>query len=163
MGGDEENPAVRNGWAGSGDAVRRRRGLGTRVRGCAIVACIGFTACAPAVAYHMPASLRSYAMLVPGSDSLSDQLAEALRRRGLNVRRQVRGGGGATAALIHFNFRDPEAGAPNWLHIRLADTRTGVIVGVAALMLDSLPRASDARADAILDSLGLGRRTTREP
>jgi len=161
MGGDEENPAVRHGWARSGDAVRRRRRLGARVRGCAIVACIGFTACAPAVAYHMPASLRSYAMLVPGSDSLSDQLAEALRRRGLNVRRQVRSGG-ATAALIHFNFREAEAGAPIWLHVRLADTRTGVIVGAAAIMLDSLPRASDARADAILDSLGL-RRTTRDP
>ena len=133
------------------------------VRRCAVVAWVGCAACAPAVAYHMPAALRSYAMLVPASDSLSDQLAQAFRRRGLSVRRQVRGGGGPTAALIHFTFREPEAGSPVWLHIRLADTRTGVIVGATALMLDSLPGASDARADAILDSLGLGRRSTREP
>jgi hypothetical protein len=127
------------------------------------MACAGFTACAQAVAYHMPASLRSYAMLVPASDSLSDQLAQAFRRHGLSVRRQVRGGGGPTAALIHFTFRETETGSPLWLHIRLADTRTGVIVGAAAIMVDSLPGASGARADAILDSLGLGRRTTREP
>lgn len=145
MGGDEENPAV------------------SLVRRCAVVACVGFAACAPAVAYHMPASLSSYAMLVPESDSLSDQLAQACRRRGLSVRRQVRGGGGPTAALVHFTFREPAAGSPVWLHIRLADTRTGVIVGATALVLDSLPGASDARADAILDSLGLGRRSTREP
>jgi hypothetical protein len=102
-------------------------------------------------------------MLVPASDSLSDQLAEAFRRRGLSVRRQVRGGSGATAALIHFTYREPDAGAPIWLYIRLADTRTGVIVGAASIMLDSLPGAGDVRVDAILDSLGLGRRTTREP
>jgi hypothetical protein len=102
-------------------------------------------------------------MLVPASDSLSDQLAQAFRRRGLTVRRQVRGGGGATAALIHFTFREPEAGAPTWLHVRLADTRTGVIVGAASIRLDSLPHPMDAQADVILDSLGLGRRTAREP
>jgi len=102
-------------------------------------------------------------MLVPASDSLGDQLAQAFCRRGVSVRRQVRGGGGPTAALIHFTFREPEAGAPIRLHIRLADTRTGVIVGAAAIALDSLPGAGDVRADAILDSLGLGRRTTRAP
>jgi hypothetical protein len=111
----------------------------------------------------MPATLQSYAMLVPASDTFSDQLAQAFRRRGLRVRRQVRGGGGPTAALIHFTFREPDAGSPIWLHIRLADTRTGVIVGATAIMLDSLPGAGDARADAILDSLGLGRRGAREP
>jgi len=133
------------------------------VRRCAVAACVGFTACAPAVAYHMPARLQSYAMLVPASDSLSDQLAQAFRRRGLRVRRQVRGGGGPTAALVHFTFREPETGSPIWLHIRLADTRTGVIVGATAIMLDSLSAAGDKRADTILDSLGLGRRGTREP
>jgi hypothetical protein len=133
------------------------------VQGCGVAVYVGLIACAPAVAYRMPASLRSYTMLVPASDSLSDQLAQAFGRRGLSVRRQIRGGGGPTAALVHFTFRAPEAGAPTWLHVRLADTRTGAIVGAAAVMLDSLPGAGESRADAILDSLGLGRRTTREP
>ncbi|MGH7615060.1 MAG: hypothetical protein ACREMW_13585 [Gemmatimonadales bacterium] len=142
--------------------MRRAAGdLGSRVRGCTVVVCTGVIACAPGLAYRMPTSLRSYAMVVPGSDSLSDQLAQAFRRRGLSVRRQIRGGGGPTAALVHFTFRDP--GAPIWLHVRLADTRTGVIVGAAAILLDSLSGAQDARADAILDSLGLGRRPLREP
>lgn len=142
---------------------RAARGLGSRVQGCGVAVYVGLIACAPAVAYRMPASLRSYTMLVPASDSLSDQLAQAFGRRGLSVRRQIRGGGGPTAALVHFTFRAPEAGAPTWLHVRLADTRTGAIVGAAAVMLDSLPGAGESRADAILDSLGLGRRTTREP
>ncbi len=130
------------------------------MRAGAVMACVGLAACATAAAYHMPASLRSYAMLIPASDSLSDQLAQAFGRRGLRVRRQVRGGGGPTAALIHFTFREPEPGAPLWLHIRLADTRTGAILGATAIMLDSIPGA--ARADAILDSLGLAP-PTREP
>ncbi len=142
---------------------RAAQRLGSRVRGSGLVVCVGVIACAPAIAYRMPASLRSYTMLVPASDSLSDELAQALGRRGLSVRRQIRGGGGPTAALVHFTFRAPEAGAPTWLHIRLADTRTGAIVGTAAMMLDSLPGARDARAETILDSLGLRRRTTREP
>jgi len=141
---------------------RAAPGLGSRVRGSGVVVCVGLIACAPAIAYRMPNSLRSYTMLVPASDSLSDQLAQAFGRRGLSVRRQIRGGGGPTAALVHFTFRAPEAGAPTWLHIRLADTRTGAIVGTAALLLDSLPGARDARADTILDSLGLGRRTPRQ-
>lgn len=140
---------------------RAAQGLGCRVRGSGVVVCVGLIACAPAIAYRMPASLRSYTMLVPASDSLSDELAQALGRRGLSVRRQIRGGGGPTAALVHFTFRAPEAGAPTWLHVRLADTRTGAIVGAAAMMLDSLPQ--DARADTILDSLGLRRRTIRDP
>ncbi len=137
--------------------------LGSRVRGWGVAVSVGLIACAPAIAYRMPASLRNYTMLVPASDSLSDQLAQAFGRRGLRVRRQIRGGGGPTAALVHFKFRAPAAGAPTWLHVRLADTRTGAIVGAAAVRLDSLPGARDARADTILDSLGLRRRTTREP
>ncbi|HEY7685086.1 MAG TPA: hypothetical protein VH833_03155 [Gemmatimonadales bacterium] len=142
---------------------RAAQWLRARVRGAGVVVCVGVIACAPAFAYRMPASLRSYSMLVPDSDSLSDQLAQAFGRRGLSVRRQIRGGGGPTAALVHFTFRAPEAGAPTWLHVRLADTRTGAIVGAAALLLDSLPVAREARADTILDSLGLGRRTPRQP
>ena len=141
---------------------RATPGHRSRVRGSGVLVCVGLIACAPAIAYRMPDSLRSYTMLVPASDSLSDQLAQAFGRRGLSVRRQIRGGGGPTAALVHFTFRAPEAGAPTWLHVRLADTRTGAIVGAAALLLDSLPGPRDARAEAILDSLGLGRRTLRQ-
>lgn len=142
---------------------RTAPGLGSRLRDLGVAVSIGLVACAPAVAYRMPGSLRSYTMLVPASDSLGDQLAQAFGRRGLSVRRQIRGGGGPTAALVYFTFRAPEAGAPTWLHIRLADTRTGAIVGAAAVLVDSLPVTRDARADTILDSLGLRRRTTREP
>ena len=132
------------------------------MRHCTTLVCL-LAGCATATRYHMPTSLRSYAMLVPASDSLSEQMVQAFRRHGLSVRRQVRGGGGPTAALIHFTFRESGRGAATWLHVRLADTRTGVIVGAAAIMLDSLPVESTARAEAILDSLGLGRRLSPEP
>jgi hypothetical protein len=111
-------------------------------------------ACAPATRYHMPESARGYAVYVPGKDSLSVQLAQAFRRRGVVVLGRLRGGGGPTAAVVHFTFRDegPEAGRS--LHVQLADTRTGAIVAVAVLTLDSLA-AGGASVEAILDSLGL--------
>lgn len=110
-------------------------------------------ACATGTRYHMPGALRGYAVLVAERDSLSQQLARAFRRRGLSVLRQVRGGGGPTAALLHFTFRDVSGAAGTTLHVQLADTRTGVVVARAVLDLDSLPPGA-ASAEAIADSLG---------
>jgi len=110
----------------------------------------------------MPSSLRGYAVLVPAQDSLSEQLARAFRRHGVAVQRRIRKGNGPTAAVVHFTFREPGRGAISWLHVRLADTRTGAIVGAATVALDSLPDAG-ARAAAILDSLGMSRSPARQP
>ena len=110
----------------------------------------------------MPSSLRGYAVLIQDRDSSSDALAAAFRHHGMHVLRAVRGGRGPTAALVQFRFRDPTAGSPVWLHIRLFDTRTGVIVGAATVLLDSLPAEPTSRSALILDSLGLGRRPRRQ-
>lgn len=116
-------------------------------------------ACAPALRYRMPAALHSYAILVPVGDTLSDQLARALKRHGVRVERRIRGGSGPTAALIHFTFRESPPGETAWLLVRLADTRTGVIVGEASLQLDLLPREGVGQVEVILDSLGFTRTT----
>lgn len=105
----------------------------------------------------MPASLHSYLIVVPARDSLSDALARALDRHGVKVERRVRGGGRPAAALIHFRYRE-QGGGGSWLLVRLADTRTGVIVSETALRLDSLPGTGGGQAEAILDSLGFIRR-----
>jgi hypothetical protein len=110
-------------------------------------------ACATATHYHMPDTVRSYAVLVSGRDSLSLLLARALRRRGLTVLDRARGGGGPTAAMLHFTFRDVLGATGSSLHVQLADTRTGAVVATAVLALDSLPREG-ASVEAILDSLG---------
>jgi hypothetical protein len=132
------------GWGTTHPAVSRA----------AAVLLLGVCGCAPALRYRMPSSLHSYAILVPARDTLSDQLARAFRRRGIKVERHIKGGSGPTAALVHFRFREPEAGGRDWLLVRLADTRTGVIVGEASLVVDSLTRDEVGRAEAILDSLG---------
>lgn len=111
-------------------------------------------ACA-APRYHMPSGLTSYRYVVVGSDSLSVALGAALRRRGLEVAPRLRGGGGPTAALIHFLFRDPGDSLGAVLHVQLADTRTGVVIGSGMAVLARLPAGVDARAAALLDSLGL--------
>ena len=110
-------------------------------------------ACATATRYHMPDTVRGYAVLVSGRDSLSLQLARAFRRRGLRVLEHVRGGGGPTAAVLHFTFRDVMGATGSSLHVQLADTRTGAVIATAVLALDSLPR-DGVSVEAILDSLG---------
>jgi hypothetical protein len=108
----------------------------------------------------MPASLRDYVFFVPGRDTLSRQLEEALHRQGLVVLPRLRGGGPPTAAVIHFTMRAPGAGTATVVHVRLADTRTGAIVGAATLAPDSLP-AGHPWTEAVIDSLGLRRGTIR--
>lgn len=111
--------------------------------------------CAPATRYHSPSSPRGYAYFVPGTDSLSTQLGMALRRRGFVVLPRLKGGAGPTAAVVHFLFQEPgdSAGPGPVLHVRLADTRTGLIVGAASAVVAQLPKDLSQRAEALLDSL----------
>ena len=114
---------------------------------------------------HIPRALQGYEVLVPGRDTTSHALAVALRDRGLRVRREVRGGGRPTAALILFTFRDPPATAgltSTWLHARLFDTRSGAMLGAAMLRLDSLGLDARGRALLLVDSLLL-RSVSPEP
>jgi hypothetical protein len=111
----------------------------------------------------MPSSVRGYAFFVPGTDSLSAALGLVMHRQGYVVLSKVKGGGGPTAAIVHFLFREPGDSTGPVLHVRLADTRTGVIVGSASAVLDQLPADAAQRAAMLLDSLGLGRGTRSQP
>jgi len=120
-------------------------------------------ACAPATRYHMPSSLHGYAFFVPGRDSLSGALGAALRRHGFVVLSDVKGGSGPTAAVVHFVYGEPGDSLGPVLHVRLADTRTGAIVGAASAVIGQLPADLAGRAEALLDSLGMGRGPPFQP
>ncbi|PYP51072.1 MAG: hypothetical protein DMD45_09005 [Gemmatimonadetes bacterium] len=109
--------------------------------------------CAPATRYEPPDALRGYEILVTSQDSLGRGIAQGLARRGFRVRSRVRGGGRPTAYLVAFIFRETEPPALTWLHVRLADTRTGAIVAAVSAPLDSLGPSAEQRARAIVDSL----------
>ena len=109
--------------------------------------------CAPATRYQPPDALRGYEILVTSQDSLGRGIAQGLARRGFRVRSRVRGGGRPTAYLVAFIFRETEPPALTWLHVRLADTRTGAIVAAVSAPLDSLGPSAEQRARAIVDSL----------
>lgn len=115
---------------------------------------LAWLGCAPATRYHRPETARGYAVLVSGKDSLSVQLAQALRHRGITVFERVRGGARPTAALLHFTFRDVTGVGSTSLHVQLADTRTGAVVAAAVIVIDSVP-ATGISVEAILDSLGV--------
>jgi len=102
---------------------------------------------------HLPAQLHGYAVVVEEKDTQSIELARAMREQGIKVRPRVRGGSGPTAVLIYFTFSDPGPGQPLWFHIRLADTRSGEIVGAATIPLDSLTVTPRARAVAAIKAL----------
>jgi len=128
-----------------------RRGnafLGLAVVGNAVV-----LSCAPPTRYEQPSALRGYDILITQRDSLGQGVAEGLRRRGFRVRREVRGGSRPTAYLLTFTFQEAEPPALTWLHVRLADTRTGTIVAAVSAPLDSLGATTPERARAIVDSL----------
>jgi hypothetical protein len=108
------------------------------------------SACA---SHQIPEALRGYDILVPARDEQSLELARAMRSSGYHVRTKLRGGNRPTAALIHFTFSEPGPGEPLWLHVRLADTRSGVIVGTAAIPLDSAHASVRARAQAAVEAL----------
>jgi hypothetical protein len=115
------------------------------------MASVALSACATGGA-GIPRALQGYDVLVSGRDTVSDAFAAALRDRGFRVRREVRGGGRPTAALIYFTFREPQQ-SHNWLHARLFDTRSGVLLGAALVRLDSLGPDARARAALLVDSL----------
>jgi hypothetical protein len=99
-------------------------------------------------ASRIPVALRGYEILIEPRDPQGVEMARAFRERGFRVRGAVRGGSRATAALVFFTFREPGPGTAPWLHLRLADTRTGEIVGAAMIPLDSTASTPRARADA---------------
>lgn len=116
-----------------------------------IVGCALMVACASS---RIPEALRRYQVLVEEPrDSQSVELARAMRAYGFRVRSAVRGGSGPTAALIYFTFREPGPGETTWLHVRLADTRSGEIVRAGSILLDSLTATPKARAQAAVHAL----------
>jgi hypothetical protein len=122
-----------------------------------VALCLWTAACG---ASRIPASLRGYDILVEQAvDPQAAELARAMREHGFRVRRAVKGGSRPTAALITFTFQETGPGTAPWFYLRLADTRTGAIVGGAAIPLDSAltPRA---RADAAVRALVAAPRAT---
>ena len=102
---------------------------------------------------RLPSPLHGYAVVVEEKDAQSIELARAMREQGIKVRPRIRGGSGRTAALIYFTFSDPGPGQLLWFHIRLADTRSGEVIGAATIQLDSLLTTSRARAVAAVKAL----------
>ena len=120
------------------------------LRAGAVAVCLCGAACG---ASRIPVSLRGYDILVEQAvDPQVAELARAMREHGFRVRRAVKGGSRPTAALITFIFQETGPGTAPWFYLRLADTRTGAIVGATAIPLDSAltPRA---RADAAVRAL----------
>lgn len=104
-------------------------------------------------ASRVPPTLRGYDVLVAGEDSQTVEFARALKSAGYKVRDRVKGGSRPTAALVHFTFRDAGPDQPTWFHVRLADTRSGVIVGTATIALDSTTMTNRTRAEAAVQAL----------
>jgi hypothetical protein len=104
-------------------------------------------------ASRVPPTLRGYDILVAGQDSQSVELARAMKGLGYHVRQNVKGGSRPTAALIHFLYADPGSDQPTWFHLQLADTRSGVLVGVASVQLDSMLRTPHERAVAAVGAI----------
>lgn len=110
--------------------------------------------CATAGRGGLPGSLRGYEIFIDGGDSLSWELGSALGRAGFTVRRELRGGGPPTAALLVFTMRDAAPYGEGLLYARLADTRSGRIVAAVAVPLDSLQSDARSRALALVRALG---------
>ena len=126
-----------------------------------VLTALWLASCAPATRYEQPSALRGYEILITRSDSLGRGIAEGLRHRGFTVRQRVRGGSRPTAYLLAFTFRETEPPATTWLHVRLADTRTGVIVAAVSAPVDSLGPAAADQARAVVDSLAASPALTR--
>lgn len=116
-----------------------------------VASCLG--SCAPATRYEQPSDLHGYDILITRNDSLGQGLVQGLRGRGFTVRQAVRGGSRPTAYLVLFTFRETEPPAVMWLHVRLADTRTGAILRAVSVPLDSLGASAADQARAVVDSL----------
>lgn len=109
--------------------------------------------CLSCGAARVPDSLRGYEIVVDRTDPQASELARAFKDHGLKVRRAVKGGSRPTAAAVFFVFRAPGEGEPAWFHLRLADTRSGVIVAAASIVLDSTAPNLRARAQAAVDAI----------
>lgn len=143
-------PGRRGVSAGGSRRAHRAVALGLVVGASGLVG-----ACAPpgpALRYEAPSELGAYEILVTRTDSLGQGIAAGLRSKGFTVRDRVRGGGRPTAYVLSFRF---EERAPRlvWLHVRLADTRSGVIVAAMSAPLDSLGSGAAAQARAVVEAL----------
>ena len=115
------------------------------------IPCILAAACVLGRSGQSP--LRGYRLVIESHDSLSDDLARALSKRGFSVKRHVSGGSPPTAALVTFEFREVGDAPPIvWFHARMADTRNGTIVAAVSAPLDSLGSTTAARAQSVADS-----------
>jgi hypothetical protein len=123
----------------------------------------GLGGCAPATRYESPRALRGYDILIARTDALGRELAQGLRAKGFRVRDHVAGGSRPSAYLLTFTFQDTDPAGLLWLHVELADTRTGVIVASVVVPLDSVAATPAARARAIVDSLAARPALARSP
>jgi hypothetical protein len=133
-----------------GTSARLHDAMRVAFRRAVLPTCIVLVSCG---ANRVPAALRGYDILVPGEDSQSVELARVMRAEGYKVRGAVKGGSHRTAAVIHFLYAEPGPDQPTWLHLRLADTRSGAIVGVASIQLDSALTTPHARAVAAVAAI----------
>src|SRR5690348_8926560 len=133
--------------------VGRGAVVGDAVLGLAFLGNALVLACAPPAHYEAPSDLRGYELLITRNDSLGKALADGLRHRGFTVRPAVRGGSRPTAYVLVFTFRETEPPAQTWLHVRLADTRTGAILRAVSAPLDSLGPSAADQARALVDSI----------
>lgn len=133
-----------------GTSARLHDAMRVVFRRAVLPTCIVLVSCG---ANRVPAALRGYDILVPGQDSQSVELARVMRAAGYKVRGAVKGGSHRTAALVHFLYAEPGPDQPTWLHLRLADTRSGAIVGIAAVQLDSALTTPHARAVAAVAAI----------
>jgi hypothetical protein len=134
----------------AGTSARLHDAMRVAFRRAVLPTCIVLVSCG---ANRVPAALRGYDILVPGEDSQSVELARVMRAEGYKVRGAVKGGSHRTAAVIHFLYAEPGPDQPTWLHLRLADTRSGAIVGVASIQLDSALTTPHARAVAAVAAI----------
>ena len=142
MSDDGTTPRRHVSWTAAG--VWWRRGV--------VASCLSGLGCGTGGA-RVPDSFKGYDIIISRRDTLSQALVGALRESGFRVRRDVRGGGSPAAGLLHFTFREPEPAPTTWLHARLFDTRSGVILAAVGIRLDAIGLGAGPRARAVVDSL----------
>lgn len=107
---------------------------------------VGAMRCGPARGYEAPQSPVRYSFLLLERDSLSLGIEGALAADGLRVSDAYRGGERAAATVMVYPFE-------NRLHIRVADTRTGLVLIALAVDPAELPADSLGASRALGDLL----------